>query len=320
LRTRSKLDKVFEKAFPVPFDDSSKFVFFSDTHRGDDSLSDEFGRNKHIFYHALNYYYQNDFTYVEVGDGDELWEHSNFDIIRSAHTTTFELLKRFYNNNRLLMLFGNHNMQFKDPAYVKKTLYRVFDEYLGVDVDLFPDINVHEALVLTHRDTKQEIFVVHGHQGDLMSDQLAPISFFLVRFFWRYLHIYFLRYAASPAKSRRKRRKVEKNYIKWNNNNDTLLICGHTHRPRFPLPGEPAYFNAGCCMHPRGITCLELIYGKLILVSWSVHTKKDGLMYVKRTALKGPEPIKNYMKNSAAACGFDEGIAAGNAEEENETT
>jgi hypothetical protein len=72
-------------AFPVPFDDRSKFVFFSDVHRGDDSLSDEFARNRHIYYHALNYYYRDDFTYVEVGDGDELWENGLFRRIYNSH-------------------------------------------------------------------------------------------------------------------------------------------------------------------------------------------------------------------------------------------
>jgi UDP-2,3-diacylglucosamine pyrophosphatase LpxH len=294
-RIQTRLDAVFEKAFPVPFDDSSKFVFFSDIHRGDDSLSDEFGRNKHIFYHALNYYYQNDFTYVEIGDGDELWEHPDFDVIRSAHTTTFEMLKMFYDDNRFFMLFGNHNMHFSDDEYVKKTLYTVYDEYLGKQVDLFPGITVHEALILIHRDTRQEVYVVHGHQGDLLNDQLAPISHFMIRFFWRFLHnVIGIKYAASPAKSRRKRHKVEKRYTKWNENHDIIIVCGHTHRPKFPSPDEPAYFNTGCCMHPRGITCLELIYGKFVLVTWNVHTKRDGALYIKRTALKGPEPIRNY--------------------------
>ena len=72
MKTKTKLDAVFEEAFPVPFDEKSKFVFFSDIHRGDDSLSDEFGRNRHIYSHALDYYYQNDYTYIEVDDGNEL--------------------------------------------------------------------------------------------------------------------------------------------------------------------------------------------------------------------------------------------------------
>ena len=78
MRTNHRLDKVFRNAFPVPFDDTSRFVFFSDVHRGDDSLSDEFGRNRHIYDHALDYYYNHGYTYVEVGDGDELWENAHY--------------------------------------------------------------------------------------------------------------------------------------------------------------------------------------------------------------------------------------------------
>jgi UDP-2,3-diacylglucosamine pyrophosphatase LpxH len=296
MRTRSRLDQVFANAFPVPFDEKSKFVFFSDQHRGDDSLSDEFGRNKHIFNHALEYYYENDFTYVEVGDGDELWEHSNFEHIRSAHAKTFDMLKKFFDAGRLLMIFGNHNMLFKHQRNVEKYLYHVYDEYLGETIDLFPGINVHEALILKHRKTGQEVFVVHGHQGDLLNDSLAWVSYLLIHFLWRFMHLIGVKYAASPAKSRRKRHKVEKNFTKWNQAHDIILICGHTHRPKFPHVGEEAYFNCGCCMHPRGITCLELMYDQIILVNWSVATKRDGSMYIKRTAVQGPESIEHFQK------------------------
>lgn len=298
MQTRSRLDEVFKKAFPVPFDDASKFVFFSDVHRGDDSLSDEFGRNRHIYFHALNYYYQNDFTYVEVGDGDEMWEHPIYDHIRSAHVSVFDMLKKFHKSNRMLMLFGNHNMQLKDPKYVETHLYRTYDEYSEEEEDLFPNLIVHEALILTHRDTGQEIFVVHGHQGDLINDQLWRISYFIIRYFWRFMHVMGVKYAASPARNRTKRHKIEKNYNKWNQLHDIMIICGHTHRPRFPSADEPAYFNTGCCMHPRGITCLELMYGKIMLVSWNMHSKKDGTVYIKRTLIKGPEPIVSFQSEA----------------------
>lgn len=297
MKTNKRLNSVYENAVEIPFDDNSKFIFFSDTHRGDDSISDEFGRNKHIFYHALNYYYQNDFTYVEVGDGDELWEHTNYEHIRNAHFMVFELLKEFFDKGRLLMLFGNHNDKLKSPEWVEKNMYQVYDEYLGEKVDLFPGLKVYESILFKHKKTNQKVFVVHGHQGDLLNDQLSSFSYVMIHFFWRFMHLAGVKYAASPAKSRRKRHKVEKNYTKWNQENDTILICGHTHRPKFPDPGESTYFNTGCCMHPRGITGIELIYGKLVLVTWRVHSKKDGTMYIKRTALKGPIPIKAYDKN-----------------------
>jgi len=298
MRTRARLDEVFDKAFEIPFDDVSKFVFFGDVHRGDDSLSDEFGRNRHIYYHAMNYYYQNDFTYVEVGDGDELWEHPNYEHIRSAHVSVFELLKNFYKSNRLIMLFGNHNMQLRNPHYVRDNLFHIYDEYLDVKEDLFPGMVVHEALILKHLHTKQEIFVVHGHQGDFINDQLWRVSYILIRFVWRFLHVLGVKYAASPAKNRTKRHKIEKNYNKWNEQRDIMIICGHTHRPKFPAAGEASYFNTGCCIHPRGITCLELMYGKIMLVTWNMHSKKDGTVYIKRTLVRGPEPITNFRSNA----------------------
>ena len=295
MRTSSRLDKVFRNAFPVPFDDNSKIVFFGDVHRGDDSLSDEFGRNRHIYDHAIDFYYQSGCTYVEVGDGDELLEQPKFKHIYTAHVTTFEILKKFYKEGRLYMLYGNHNLQLKSRKYLEKNLHFAEDEFSETKENLFPNINVHEALILKHRETGQEIFVVHGHQGDLLNDQLWFFSFFMIRYVWRFLHILGVKYAASPSKSRTRRHKVEKNYNRWNTDHNIMIICGHTHRAKFPREGEPAYFNTGCCIHTRAITCLELICGNISLVSWRTHTRKDGSLYVKRTVLQGPEPIATYL-------------------------
>ncbi len=296
MRTKGRLDAVFRDAFPIPFDDNSKFVFFGDVHRGDDSLSDEFGRNRHIYYHAMNYYYETDCTYVEVGDGDELLEQPHFKHIYTAHVTTFEIMKKFYQDDRMILIYGNHNRQLRNPSYLKKNLYQTQDDFSEAYEDLFPDITAHEAIILKHRETGQEIFVVHGHQGDFINDQLWFLSFLTIRYFWRFMHILGVKYAASPAKNNNRRHKVEKNFNRWNCQHDIMLICGHTHRPKYPKPGEPSYFNTGCCIHPRGITCLEIIYGEVSLVSWRMHSRKDGTLYVKRTVLQGPEPITKFHK------------------------
>jgi UDP-2,3-diacylglucosamine pyrophosphatase LpxH len=299
MRIRSRLDQAFAGAFPVPFDDRSKIVFFSDVHRGDDSLSDEFARNRHIYFHALNYYYQNDFTYIEVGDGDELWENPHFQRIYNSHPSIFDMLKKFHASRRLYMLYGNHNMQMRNEKYVKENMYTGCDDYLETNEDLFPGIYVHEALILKHRDTNQEIFVLHGHQGDLMNDQLWRVSLFLVRFLWRFMHLMGIHYAASPARNRVKRHRLEKHFQKWNLTHGISIICGHTHRPKFPSPGEPAYFNCGCCIHPRGLNCIEIVYGKIYLVSWRMHSKRDGSLYIRRSVVKGPEPLLHFGANAS---------------------
>lgn len=303
MRTRARLDEVFRNAFPIPFDDTSKFVFFGDIHRGDDSLSDEFGRNRHIYDYALDYYYRNGCTYIEVGDGDELLERPKFHHIYTAHVTTFNLLKKFYEDGRLIMLFGNHNLQLRSKKYLENNLYKSYDEFSDTYEDLFPGIYVHEALILKHRKTGQEIFVVHGHQGDFINDHLWHLSFLSIRYFWRFMHILGVKYAASPSRNLYRRHKVERNYNRWNLQHDIMLVCGHTHRPKFPREGEPAYFNTGCCIHPRGITCLELICGHVSLVSWRTHTKEDGTMFINRTIIQGPEPIIKF-HNSLARAGY----------------
>ncbi len=298
MRTSHRLDEVYKKAFPIPFDKDSKYVFFGDTHRGDDSLSDEFGRNRPIYYHALNHYYQNGFTYVEVGDGDELIEHRNFRHIYNAHVPTFRMLRKFFRDGRMLRIFGNHDRQTSKEEFVRANYYQVPDDYLDECVDLFPGLIIHESLLFTSRETGQELFVVHGHQGDTLNDQLRFIPFLCIRTFWSLFHRMGMKYAATPAKSRERRHKVEKQYSKWNLDRDKIIICGHTHRPKFPKPGESSYFNVGCCIHPRGISCLELENNTLTLVLWRMHSRQDGNLFIKRTIVAGPEPIENFhLKN-----------------------
>ena len=57
-------------------------------------------------------------------------------------------------------------------------------------------------------------------------------------------------------------------------------------------------------MHPRGITCIELEGGRLSLVAWRVHTKEDGMMYIRKTVLMGPTEIREYNKMEAEKNGL----------------
>lgn len=310
MRTNNRLTKAYQNAKIEYFDDNSKYIFFSDVHRGDDSVSDEFARNQNIFLHALNYYYKQGYVYVEAGDGDELWEYPTFKHIRLAHTDVFIVLKKFFDSRRMIMLYGNHNIYLKSKQYVKNNYFTFYDEYHQERVELFRDLSPIEAVVFKHRETGQEILSVHGHQGDVMNDQLWFISMLLLRYFWRFAHVVGFENPASPARNLYKRHKVERAYKKWIQKHKMMLICGHTHRQKFPKNDELPYFNTGCCIRTRGITGIELLHGKIIMVEWRIAADENGVVRIERVVARGPEPIDKYdCKNhpySANCANYDE--------------
>ncbi len=294
MNTERRLTRAYKNAKVKYIDSISKYVIFSDVHRGDDSVSDEFIRNQNIFLHALDYYYEQGYIYIEAGDGDELWEHRKFKHIRLAHSDVFKVVKKFFDAGRLIMLYGNHNIYLKDKKYVRDNLYQFYDEYNQVRVDLLPGITPMEAVVLKRVDTGQEVLVVHGHQGDFINDQFWKLSMFLLRYFWRFMHVVGFENPSSPARNMYKRHKVEKNYKKWIKKHKMMLICGHTHRAKFPKNDELPYFNTGCCINTRGIPGIEIEDFKIRMVDWRIISDRDGIMRVERTVVRGPEPLERY--------------------------
>ncbi len=66
---------------------------------------------------------------------------------------------------------------------MKKNIYQVYDDYTETLKIISRPGVAHEALILKHRETGQEIFVVHGHQGDLISrSTLACIIILTIRY------------------------------------------------------------------------------------------------------------------------------------------
>lgn len=292
--TDQRLTHAYKKAKVEYFDKDSKYIFFSDIHRGDDSVSDEFARNQNILLYALNYYYDKGYTYVEVGDGDELWEYREFRHIRLAHSDIFEAMKKYFVDNRLIMIYGNHNNYLKSKGYIKKNYYHYYDEYTQDIHDLFKGLVSYEALILKQKETGQEILTLHGHQGDLLNDQLWFINMFLLRYFWRFMHVVGFQNPSSPARNHFKRHKIERNYKRWIAKHKVMLICGHTHRPKYPKLKELPYFNTGCCIHTRGFNGIEIVNNKISMVDWRIRANKKGKLEVIRSVMRGPIPIKAF--------------------------
>lgn len=294
--SNKRLTRAYNGAKVLDFDNDSKFILFSDCHRGDNSFADDFANNRNIYFHALKHYYTEGFQYCELGDGDELWENTKFESILHAHKNVFMLLKEFHKHNRLHMIFGNHDMVYRKPAYVKKHLATFFDAKTGQDVELFKDITYHEGVILKNCDTNQEIFLTHGHQADWWNYLFWRWSRLLVRFLWKPLNVIGIIDPTSPAKNYKELIKVERRIKKWiAENNNMLTIAGHTHRPRFPKQGDIAFFNDGSCVHPRSITGIEIENGSISLIKWHIATRDDGTLQIIKTLLEGPCNLSDYI-------------------------
>jgi predicted phosphodiesterase len=292
---KKKLDRAYNNAKVVAFDDDSKFILFSDCHRGDNSFADDFANNRNIYYHALKHYYVQGFAYAELGDGDELWENNSFESILYAHKNVYGLMQLFHKQKRLHMIWGNHDMVYRDPNYVKKNLHSFFDPKVGADVELFGDIEYSEAIILKHKDTQQELFLTHGHQADWWNYTFWKWSRFMVRVLWKPLNVMGIADPTSPAKNYKELIKVERRTKKWiTENNNIMTVVGHTHRPRFPEPGDVAFFNDGSCVHPRSITGIEIENGAISLIKWQIATKEDGTLQIVRVLLEGPRRLLDY--------------------------
>jgi len=293
---KKRLDKAYKDAKRIPFDETSKFILFSDCHRGDNSFADDFANNRNIYFHALKDYYKKGFNYIELGDGDELWENLSFQSLLYAHKNVYLLMKQFHDEGRLHMIWGNHDMVYRNEHYVKKHLTTYFDPKTGKDEDLFCDIKYHEGLVLKHSKTGQELFLCHGHQADWWNYLFWKWSRFMVRILWKPLNVMGIADPTSPAKNYKELIKVERRTKKWITENDNLItIAGHTHRPRFPEPGDIAFFNDGSCVHPRSITGLEIENGSIALVKWQIVTTEDGNLKIDRFLLEGPNKLTDYI-------------------------
>jgi len=235
-----------------------KLIVMSDMHRGDGSGADDFAKNSLIYRCALGHYLEEGFTYIELGDAEELWENDNFDQIYITHTLVYELLARFHDpdpeGTRYLKVWGNHDLYWKDHEAVYRTL--------------FPGIEIHEGIFLAAPKEMEcgasgnqaqesgvgegegaggcctrraaaggELLLIHGHQADpKCCGEGAVVSKFFVHYFWPDLQRCGVKDPTRAALNPGLCNEVDRRLHEWANNNDqgiAAIIAGHTHRAVF---------------------------------------------------------------------------------------
>lgn len=274
----------------IPLNRNTRLVIFSDLHRGTGDWADDFSHNSRIFGGALDYYLRREFTYIELGDGDELYENRRYSDIVLMHGDIFRRLQQFCVQGRLIYLLGNHNQQMADPAWRAKALAAARVHIPG----LFQELEVHRTARLGDR-----VFLFHGHQGDFLSSPLLePLGRFLVRYLWKFLQANFgLKDPTSAAQNVRKRSRLENAFTNWAKRRGRVAVSGHTHRPMFlslskqqklgGKPEMPFYFNPGSGVHPRCVTCLEVKDLSIALVKWQMSADGRSRSRIDRRAITG---------------------------------
>lgn len=280
----SRLSHAFETAPKLPLTCHSRYAIISDCHRGRGDSNDNFLKNQNLYFTALNHYYQEGFTYIELGDGDELWENRRMSQIIEIHNNVFWLLSLFHQQHRLYMVYGNHDMEKKKKGYSKSLCSTYFCTDTQCKETLFPDLPFYESILLENPCGNFQLCLTHGHQADFFNSTFWKLNRFLVRYVWRPLEHFGVLDPTSAAKNYTHKDRIEQRLSRYAELTHKHLITGHTHRPRLD-PNAPYYMNTGSCVHPRCITCIEIDRGVLSLVKWTLSVKKDRTLYVAREVL-----------------------------------
>lgn len=294
------IKRISETGEVIEFDKDSKIVFISDAHRGNGGYSDSLRQNKNIYRAALGFYLKNEYTLIELGDGDELWKNKNCLDIAYNYSDIFKILNKFYDADRLYLIFGNHDIVKSKPEFIKKQEKACDQIGYGFGKEmlhLYSKIKFNESVILRYNPLNKDILAFHGHQVDFINCELWRVSRFLVRYVWRFLEgVAGFKAPTSPANNYNKGSKIDEMLEKLARKEKRMLICGHTHNDIFPEVGKGLYFNDGCCVFPSSITSLEITKGEISLIKWGIEVDEKNGLYIKRSVIGGPEKIEGYLE------------------------
>jgi UDP-2,3-diacylglucosamine pyrophosphatase LpxH len=299
------------KGIAIPFDAiKDRFIIFSDQHKGAKNGADDFMICEPNYLFALNHYYQNNFSFITLGDCEELWENTLSKVLKKQQPS-FEQYKKFIAKNRFHKTIGNHDLDWKNDLITIAQIKTIF----GTDLPIYDGVLLQTSI----NGQELKILCTHGHQGDKASDGNWFSKFFVSKI-WAPLQSILKINPNTPAYDSQLKTLHNRIMYDWSNEqNSLLLITGHTHQPVFEsltfierlyrqllmaraggdeglvketiaeierrkfeynhvsndyLTMKPTYFNSGCCCYNDGdITGIEIENGYLRLIKWAA---KDG--------------------------------------------
>jgi UDP-2,3-diacylglucosamine pyrophosphatase LpxH len=312
-----------KKGLIIPFDSTKeKFIIFSDHHKGAKNGADDFMLCEPNFLSAMDFYFEKNYTYIALGDCEELWENL-LGAVKKNQQPSFDRERRFAEAGRMIKIFGNHDLYWKNDPFAFLQLKEIYGT----------ELVIHEGLLLQTEvnDTQLNIFCTHGHQGDAVSDGNWFSKFFVSKL-WAPLQSFLKINPNTPAYDANLKTTHNSIMYDWSAaQKNLLLITGHTHQPVFEslthierlyrsllfarqvndtamieslqkeiqfrkfeyttvspdyLELKPSYFNSGCCCFSDGdITGIEIEADCLRLVKWHSNEGVPTRMILEEAAL-----------------------------------
>jgi predicted phosphodiesterase len=281
-----------KKGLMIPFDAAKdKFVILSDQHKGARDGEDVFAKANNNYLCALEYYYKNHFFYINLGDSEELWENL-FITVKRHNKATFDAEKKFLRRNQFIKIFGNHDLYWDNDPLAQFNLQKIYGQ----------KVTIYEGAILKTRIGKKplEIYMTHGHQGDLQSDG-NWFSKWFVSDIWGPFQGYLRINPNTPANNNQLKTIHNRMMYQWSSKRDnTLLITGHTHQPVF-----------------KSLTHIEKLYDELELAkrskdSQAVEEIKKQITGMENKGERVPD-FTGYLETyfNSGCCCFDDGDITG---------
>lgn len=227
---RDGLERVYQKTAKSPeciftLEPGNKYAIFSDLHKGYRDKSDKFQQCEAAYLKALNYYFENGYHLIILGDAEELLKQVRIKKVLDAYQEVMQKEADFHREQRYFKIWGNHDRKWKKESRVRKYLHPTF-----------PNLKVYEGIILRTGDhessLKGDIFLSHGHQGTFFSDRYR---FFgeATLVFYRIIQNLFPRLGLTfPSKNSALRARHDTAMYLWAaRKKNLILITGHTHRP-----------------------------------------------------------------------------------------
>jgi len=231
-RIHEALSKLFQTITHAPgkrglifeITEQDKYIILSDQHKGARDYADDFSLAEVNYLKALDYYNSSGFHYINLGDSEELWENLVESVIKH-NKATFEKEKLFINRNAFTKIFGNHDLYWDNDPLASFNLNRIYGR----------KIPIYEGAILKIKIKNKElnIFLTHGHQGDLQSDG-NWFSKWFVSTIWAPIQSFLQINPNTPAYDNQLKTVHNALMYSWQaEQRNTALITGHTHQPVF---------------------------------------------------------------------------------------